>query len=39
MVEYGKRVIEHRTHGGQGSSLVVKNKDTPVVPAPPPLEE
>lgn len=39
MVEYGKRVIEHRTHGSRGSSLVVKNKDTPVVPAPPPLEE
>lgn len=38
MITYGKQVIEHKTHGSQGSSLVVKNKDTTDVPTPPPLE-
>lgn len=38
MIKYRTRVIEHRTHGGQSSSFVVKNKDTLHVPTPPPVE-
>lgn len=38
MITYGKQVIEHRTHGSQSSSLVVKNKSTSTVPTPPPVE-